>query len=254
MAYAELGQTTIKRVKSLHKSRKRKRDKLYFIEGHRLVAEALVSDVHVVEVLCTSDMLDMQGVMLAKRKKVPIRTCTTQQFQEMSDTVSPQGIMAVVTMPAQSTEPITTNAIVLDGVADPGNAGTIVRTAEWFGFKTVVFTEDAIDPFNPKFLRSTMGSCFRVDVRTCAREELRSLLSEHYLIATVLGGENVSMVSSDKQLALAIGNEAHGVSPSVQEIADVLAEVPGASSTESLNAAVAAGISMYALTYAKGLL
>ncbi len=254
MAFATVGQTTVKRIKSLHKSKKRQRERLYFIEGYRLVAEALVSDVRVKELICTEDMLDAEVVERASSKRVPVRVCSVEQFQEMSDTVSPQGILGVVHMPEINEEAITSNVLVLDGTSDPGNAGTMVRTAEWFGFTTVLFTTDAIDMNNPKFLRSTMGSCFRMDIRMVEREDIPSLLPNHTLIATALDGENVSMVESDKKLALIIGSEAHGVSLGLLDQAHVRATIPGAETTESLNAAVAAGICMYALTIGKGLL
>lgn len=174
-------------------------------------------------------------------------------FEALSDTVHSQGIIAVVKRPRISGSDLMEAAkgplIVLDQLRDPGNAGTIVRTAEAAGFCGILATAGTVDLYAPKVVRSAAGSLLRMPVLTDLRpEHLTELLREHgrKLVVTALeGARNCFEADLPRDAALVIGNEGSGVSSELLQAADLRVKIPMDGKIESLNAAVAAGILMY---------
>lgn len=176
-------------------------------------------------------------------------------FHKLSETVTPQGILAVVQMPEREF-PEQGNILALDGVQDPGNLGTILRTAEAAGIAGVVLSEDSADMFNPKVIRATMGGIFRVPVRMVPdmvfaldrfRQKTGAGGQGYTLYGAALGEGCVEYTKPDytKPSVVVIGNEARGISTAVMNILDKRVQIPMAGKAESLNAAVAASVLMF---------
>ena len=177
-------------------------------------------------------------------------------FKEAAETVTPQGILAIVKQPRYELEELLGEGaenplrfIFLENLRDPGNLGTILRTAEGAGMTAVILSKGSVDIFNPKVIRSTMGSIFRVPF-LYAEDTLATmvLLQKHDVklyAAYLSGSEEYDKVEYAKRSAILIGNEANGLLPETAEAADVRVRIPMAGNLESLNAAVAAAILMY---------
>ena len=177
----------------------------------------------------------------------------TERFAGLSDTKSPQGILTVLRKPAFDREKILSKPnplfVLLENVQDPGNAGTILRTAEAAGVDAVFLTEGAVDLYNPKTIRSTMGSIYRVphfyvkDPDALLDEFAQRGITTH--AAHLHGTHSYTDADYTCGSAFLIGNESRGLSDALSERADVLMKIPMCGRVESLNAAMAAGILMY---------
>ena len=232
--------------KSLREKKGREENCSFLVEGAKMVGEALSSDFEIQAVLLREDQVSFFGIP----DHIPVFILSESAFSAVTDTRTPQGIAAVL---SRRVQPLRGNRFVaLDAVQDPGNVGTIIRTADAAGFDGVILSPECADLFSPKVLRSTMGSIFRMSFSfpedLCAslvqfREQGYSLLSSQ------LDGEPFferSAVSSS--FILIIGNEGNGISEPVKSAATHHLRLPMRGGAESLNAAVAAGIMMYDLT------
>ena len=141
----------------------------------------------------------------------------------------------------------TGKSLLLDGVADPGNVGAIIRTANAAGYEEIYLTEDCADPYAPKSVRASMSGVFFTKLFRAKRLEILSILAETPIVVADMGGENVFQFQAPEHFALAIGNEANGISKETFERAAHTVKIPMQATQESLNAAVSAGIIMYVL-------
>ncbi|NLJ65462.1 MAG: RNA methyltransferase [Christensenellaceae bacterium] len=198
-----------------------------------------------------SVMVDESKLSLYENKipsGIEIITLSKPVINKISNTVTPQGILALCALPKQiSLSDLGTRVVVLNGVQDSGNVGTIWRTAEAAGFTGLLMDKDCADPFSPKVLRSSMGACFRIPVvrlnNLCeAFEQFRGFS----IIATSLDGETLFETSLPKDnILIIIGSEARGIHQDVLSYATQKVKIPMKGQTESLNASVAAAIIMY---------
>ena len=215
-------------------------DGLCLAEGFHLLEEALRSGCEVAAVLATE--------AAAERAAVPVQTISDALFREISTTETSQGIIALVRPPSWRLEDILlgeTLMVVIDGVQEPGNAGAILRAAEAFGASGAVFLKGSVDPYNPKCLRASAGSIFRLPVLSgMAEHELEGALAGVTVYAA-MPDATISIDAADlsRSCALVIGSEGRGVRPSIAEGATGLRIAT--TGVESLNAAVAAGILLY---------
>jgi len=248
----------IKEIRSLKNRKYREEKKLFFVEGARLVEEALKEDAPVVRIFVSQQQLASKNGYAARLLSgINSRGYETiilpeKLFKEISDTESPQGFMAVIRTRFYNLEEILDKGdlfIILDSLQDPGNMGTIIRTADAAGFTGVIVSKGSVDVYNPKVLRSTMGAIFRVPV--CFSEniiETVDLLSSKGVkicAAHLKGTENYFDVDMQGSTAIIIGNEANGISDVVASHAHALVKIPMVGKAESLNASVAAGLLMY---------
>ena len=233
--------------RSLKDHKARKETGLFLVEGRKMVAEALASRFDVETVLCDAAQTEAFAPLLNQCETVLL---PEHVLASVCDTKTPQGIAAVVRMHTEMRQG--PRLVALDGVQDPGNVGTILRTADAAGFDGLLLSEQCADIFSPKVLRATMGSIFRMGVTvtpdlpgllTHLREQGYSVISSQLDGTPFYQREGVSA-----QFALVIGNEGNGVSPMVQATATHRLKLPMRGGAESLNAAVAAGIMMYELT------
>ena len=266
----------IKYIRSLmEKGSIRKKDKAFVVEGIKLTDEALEYG-KVLEVVCSERLYDeinssdLSGNRLLAendknitnyvKKESSLLVVSDTVFKSMSETKTPQGILAVVEMPDYGLldkgfleQAYTKNGkiklLVLEDTADPGNLGTIMRTAEAAGVTGVIMGKGTVDIFNPKVVRSTMGSIFRLpfayveDLKETIRELKKQGISFY---ATHLKGEkSYKDIKYSDRSAILIGNEARGLSDEVADLADTYVLIPMQGKVESLNAAVAAALIMY---------
>lgn len=169
------------------------------------------------------------------------------ELKKISPSSTPQGAVAVFKiLPSIKFDHQSKTVLLLDGIQDPGNVGTILRTADWFGIKNIFLSTECADIYNPKTIASSMGSIFHINFyqNQNLSEVVKNLQKNKYkIIASTSHGDN-NVLTADKQ-AIIIGSEAHGVSQQLSELADAHYQIPKYGQAESLNAAVAAAIIMY---------
>ncbi len=223
----------------------------YLAEGARLALEALQSDRHVEALLFDVAANDDYGRLrqLAQARSVAVHELSPHAFATLSDTVTSQGVMAVVAIPP-SPPRYPAYTLVLDGVQDPGNVGTLLRTADAFGVPEVCCSESTADAFAPKVIRASMGGIFRVSVhRTDTASYIRDWMKQHQdgnvVITEADGSTPCHEIPFTHPTLVVIGSEASGVSDAARALASVEAYIPMTARTESLNAAVAGSIVLY---------
>ncbi len=237
------------------KSKARSKMGVFVVEGERAVSEVperLLERIYVSESFfgetMTTGKLDALNFDASQ-----IEVVADDVFKIMSDTQTPQGILAVVKQPKYELMQLykgdSTHLLILENVQDPGNLGTMMRTAEGAGATGVVMTKETVDLFNPKTVRATMGSIYRMpfyvtDDLEGTVNRLKSLGVRVY--AAYLGAyKTYDQINYGKGLAFMIGNEGNGLSSHAAGLADELISIPMSGQLESLNAAMAAGILMY---------
>ncbi len=243
----------LKLIRSLLSKKGRTSSGLYFAEGRRMAEEAMHYAKEQIEAVLVSELFcekNLDFVREIDSSGIPVYTASVKLFKECCDTETPQGIGVVLkTEPKAVDREKAKFLLVLDGVSEPGNLGTIVRTAEAAGADGVLLMKGCADLYNPKVIRSTMGSVFRVPCRTGVEpEELRAWKAKGFFLTATALYDSVALGDakhSDKQM-LVIGSEATGVSREVLALSDQRVRIPMSGKVESLNAAVAAGIAMYA--------
>ena len=167
-------------------------------------------------------------------------------FAFLSDEKTPQGILCSVRIPKPSLCPPKESCLLLDGVSDPGNMGAIIRTANAAGYGEI-YLVGCTDPYSPKSVRASMSGIFFVRIYTGTREAVLEALSGLPILAADMDGENIFSFRPPEKFALAIGNEANGISEEVFRKAQHKLKIPMRAAQESLNAGIAAGIAMYLL-------
>ncbi|MEP7235135.1 MAG: RNA methyltransferase [Ignavibacteriota bacterium] len=223
----------------------------FVIEGPHLIERALESTPECVkEVIFTEAAYSANPslALQANRRKIACFHISEKLSERLSDTKASQGIFAVVSLPdIQSDLGSAGVLIALDGVQDPGNLGTIIRTASWFSVKQILLSNDCADPYSPKVLRSTQGEIFstNVGIRGVLADSLRILQKKgQQIIAATLSPSACLLYEKDfpANTVLVFGSEAHGVSDEILAIADGQIRIPGFGGAESLNVATSAGI------------
>ena len=242
-----LTKNTIKQIASLRQQKFRKELGLFVVEGRKMTEELLLSNFETVGLYATEAFLtDYPNFTEAE-------TVSDVQMQQMSGQDTPPGILAVVRIPKQDEIKVSSRIVLaLDGIANPGNMGTLIRTAEWFGIHDVVCSSDCVELWNPKVVQATMGSLFRMKVwKTELPVFLQKAKNEGKAIyGALLEGENLFQMKGKPEGIIVIGSESHGIRADVLPCITHPITIPrvGGSATESLNAAVAGGIIMAELT------
>jgi TrmH family RNA methyltransferase len=251
-------------ARDLQRRLARERQGLFVAEGTRAVDELLRSALVIRGALLAANDADLQRtqaiVSSLRHRDVPIQEVTPAEFASAADTDTPQGILAIAEIPKTELAALTLptletfRLIVLDAVQDPGNVGTIVRTAAALGAVATVSLPGTVDLWNAKVVRSSMGALFHHPTVACTWQELASFLSAHQaeLWGADAGGEPLSTMLHDRsslpaRLALAVGNEGSGLTAQTRARASKLVAVEIGPGVESLNVAVATGIMLYEL-------
>jgi TrmH family RNA methyltransferase len=174
---------------------------------------------------------------------------TDDLFNTISDEINPQGILAVIDIPKTDIFKPEKSCILLDGISDPGNIGTIIRTAAACGYKDIYLC-NCVDPFNPKSVRASMSGIYYVNLINIDRNTVNDIINIPIITADI-NGQNLFNFTPPEKFCLVIGNEANGVTDIIKNKSDYIVKIPMKSSVESLNAAVSAGIIMYNLIIKK---
>lgn len=245
----------IKEIRSLNKKKHRWENRLFIIEGLKIIEEAISNEIKIKNIIISDSFLETEeGICFYKRISHinNLVKVNDSLFKSISDTENPQGIMAICEFNIRDISEIDNFEkpfmLFLDGIQDPGNMGTIIRTADAFNLDGLILGQGSVDPYNPKVVRSTMGSIFRVPLYIC-QDSIESIIGlkkkGFYIIASSLDGASIYNIDFNKKLLCIIGNEANGVNPEILKIAENKLKIPMPGSAESLNAGVAASIIMY---------
>ncbi|HEX8691870.1 MAG TPA: RNA methyltransferase [Longimicrobium sp.] len=244
-------------VRSLAVRKHREAEGLFLVEGVRAVEDLLASPLPVRMVVASSSLEDTpRGAALRRsveERGLPLRETGERELRDLAGTEQPQGVLAVAAIPRATLAGLKVDAepavlLVLDAVQDPGNFGTLVRTAEALGAAGVLALPGTVDPWNPKAVRAAMGSSFRLPVVPATWDEAAPWLAERAVavVAAVVGAAPLP-VPPPRRAALVLGNEGAGVGAETLARADLRAGVPLRGRTESLNVAAAGAILLHEL-------
>ena len=223
----------IKLIKSLGLKKNRQKHQLFVVEGQKGVDEFIRSGWEIDSLFATNEWLGSGADIISNK-----------QLERISFLKSPNKVLALIKM-KDELPPISGDTIIaLDGVSDPGNLGTIIRLADWFGVAHICCSTDVVDSFNPKVVQATMGSLSRVHIHYAELSSLLSSLTNYQLFCTVLDGQPMKRLSESSKKVIVFGNESNGVSKNLQDQCDVLVSIPKHENSlaESLNVAMACGI------------
>ena len=233
-----------KYILKLKSKKYRDKENSFIIESRKLVEEA-ISSADIDFIFTNEDSEDYDTDL----EKI---TFSNNLFNKLSGLVNSDGIAAVVNKPSQ--KPISSKRVLLlDQLNDPGNMGTIIRSAEAFGFRDIITTPGTCDVYNEKTLRASMGSIFRLNILKIEYEKLIDLKKSYKLLAADMSGYDINKCDIKDDLILVIGNEANGLSKTTRDMTDTFVKIPMQGEIESLNAAIAASIIMNKLSLWFGL-
>lgn len=224
---------------------KKERDKtgLFMVEGYHLVEEALQANL--IEHLILGEQTELPRQW--NYEDIPVTTVTTDVMKVLTDTETPQGVIAICHQQKFDQELVGSKYLLLDAVQDPGNLGTLIRTADAAGMDAVLLGEGCADPYNPKVLRATQGSLFHLPVMKVTLSSFMDKLTIPVYGTALEGGVPFEQVPKANEFALLVGNEGQGVSKELLEKTTKNLYIPIYGKSESLNVAIAAGILMYYL-------
>lgn len=237
----------VKQIKSLKDKESRSLLDLFIVEGENIVKD-IPSFVDVKYVFVEESKLSDYKYILSKYDDDKIYVVNDAIMSAISDTKTPSGILCVV-KPSKMDFNKGNNVVVLDGVSDPGNMGTIIRTCVACGVKDI-FAINCVDYTSPKVVRSTMGGIFNVNVIPATYEELLDKLQGYNLLTLDMNGEDIFHLTKVKSpFGLIVGSEAHGVSKILKENCTTILSLPMVGPIESLNAAVSLSVALYTLIF-----
>lgn len=237
-----LSKSQISFIKSLHQKKYRKENGIFIIEGIKSIIEFIQSNYQVQSIYYLEQYRSLLPALPANIKLFEVNNA---ELDKISTLQTPQGILALVNIP-ESPELDTTAlknvfSLVLDGVQDPGNMGTIIRTADWFGFKQIICSNNCVEVYNPKTVQATMGSLSRINIYY---EDLPAFLKhvELPVFGAVLNGTSIYETKWGKEGLVVLGNEGQGITPEVMKLISHPVTIPRVGQAESLNVAISAAI------------
>ncbi len=231
----KLSQKQRKLITSLRQKKYRNQHDLFVVEGIKVIQEFLNSTFELYELFVTTeDTFSNETFTLISEK----------ELKQVSNLKTPNKALAIFKIPTKSFDDLSGLVLVLDGINDPGNLGTIIRLCDWFGVQQLVCSENTVDCFNPKVVQSSMGSLTRVDVEYVNLSEKLSNLSTPIFTAD-MNGNSVYDIELPKNAVLVLGNEANGISEEIKRLTNNIVSIPRFGKllkTESLNVAMATSI------------
>ena len=237
-----LSKAKLKYIQSLGQKKSRDEEGVFIAEGPKLVKELLeAGNAEVNEVYAVKDWLAENENLLVNTTAVEIEK---SELERISQLTTPNQVIAIVKKfrwdkQINSKGKIT---LVLDTIQDPGNLGTIIRTADWFGVEQIVCSKDCADVYNPKVVQATMGSISRVRLFYVDLKDWLTAQKDISIYAAVLEGQDINSLKKIQEGIILIGNESKGINDELLRLANVKISIPKKGKAESLNAAVAAGI------------
>ena len=224
----------IKMINKLKKKKFRNETNLFLIETRKMIDEAIKSNRNIEYIIQkeSNELIYDNSILIED-----------DLFNEISNLVTPDGYMAIVSK--YNEDKLSENILILDNIQDPGNMGTLIRSAEAFGYNTII-SINSVDYYNEKVLRSTMGSIFRLNLIE-ANYEFINTLNDYNIYIADMNGEDFREIKSSPNKAIVIGNEGNGISEEIKKIPHKLVKIPMQGKVESLNAAVSGSILMTTL-------
>lgn len=246
----------IKEIKSLHRKRGRMKNNAFIIEGIKIINEAIENNYPLDKIIYTDQLLrNKEGEDFFNKLQdgYNLIYVSDNVFDEISDTENPQGILAIAQLVYRTVDELSLSKksflLYLDELQDPGNMGTIIRTADAFNIDGIILSQGCVDPYNPKVVRATMGSIFRTPLYFASDglDMLKDLREKGIKIYSTSLQGSIPIYDADYNggLVLVIGNESKGVREDIQCMSNILIKIPMPGKAESLNAGVAASIIMY---------
>ena len=243
----------VKEIKKLKEKKFRDKENKFIVEGIKMVQEAIAENARISKIVVCEDCINdgtLKHDLLYEIAKQDCIYVSEKVFKTITDVETPQGILAVIEK-ENGEERISYDEdiiVVLDGIQDPGNLGTILRTLDSVNLKQIILSEKTVDAYSPKVVRSTMGAIYRVNIIRSKNivETLKNLKKHKFeIVATSLQTDDSIYDLDYKNKVIVIGNEANGVSQEVLEYAGKKIKIPMLGKTESLNVAVATGVILY---------
>ena len=226
-----------KYIQTLYHKKQRNEHNLFIVETPKVVEEVLKSNYQIEKIYATQEWIDNNPT------SIPISIVTQNELQQISGLQTANQVLAIVKMQEEANSIHLENklSLILDGLQDPGNFGTIIRIADWFGIENIICSNDCVELYNPKVIQSTMGSFTRVKV---IYRELEIYLQENKLpvYGALLNGTDVRKIVKPKEGLLLIGNEGKGIRDSILPYINNAISIEKVGQAESLNAAIATGI------------
>lgn len=250
-----LSKNELKYYSALQRKKIRHEEQKFITEGRRSVEEGLNSSYKCELVILSTHFRDNNSDFTGELVKYNLRieTISNNDFAHLSDTENPQGIAAVFEMPHSNKEKFGTTPLIvaLENVSDPGNAGTIIRNSDWFGVKEILMGQNSVELYNPKVVRSSMGSIFHLKTLETddLMDSLHILKSRGYqLVCADMDGENLFEAKPAGKCVVVFSNEASGPSPELLSMCDKVLTIPRLGKAESLNVASASAVILAEIT------
>jgi TrmH family RNA methyltransferase len=237
-----LSKTQSKYIRSLALQKFRKEHQSFIAEGEKIVGEWLISNQKISIIVGIEEWMQANKAIIKQHPEAQLITVSEAELKQISTLQSPNKVLIVVpNIESRIIEPIDEWCIALDGIRDPGNMGTILRIADWFGVQHVLCSNDCVDVYSPKVVQAAMGAHLRIRIH---ETDLIAFVQQSPLTAyaATLGGSNVYTLPKYDKGILIIGNEAQGVCAELQTLAQIQITIPRKGGAESLNAGVSAGI------------
>lgn len=245
-----ISKNQIKLLQSLKIKKYRLQHNYFIAEGAKLAQEIIQSSLEIEQVFALDSWLK-NNARLLESHSISYESVSEKELGRISFLKSPNQVLLLIRIPPfkKYQAPQQGYTLLLDGINDPGNLGTIIRTADWFGIKHIILSEGCADVFNPKTIQSTMGSIARMNLYS---ENLENVCKESKMpiYAAALSGEDISHNTFAETGLLIIGSESHGISESLLALATKKIRINGSGSAESLNAAIATGILCHQISMA----
>jgi TrmH family RNA methyltransferase len=237
-----LTKNEIKILKSLQTKRQREEDKLFVVEGEKMVSELYAQTKFKIKIIYFTEDYDVNLIP----NTVDCQQISNKDLDRITGFKKANKVLAVVSQHHNTTLDYSENnlILVLDDVNDPGNLGTIIRTADWFGITQIIASKKTVELYNSKVIQSSMGAVYRMNYKvTHLAEEISELKQNGFQVSgAIINGENIYKTKLPTKTALIMGSESHGISDELLKLIDLEISIPNFGQTESLNVAMATGI------------
>lgn len=239
-----ISKNQLKLINSLEQKKQRKKTGLFLVQGEKNVGELFHSDFEIEKIFATSSYINSQAAILSEQGLTKLLVeCSEQELQKAGTLKTNNSVLAMVKCKSYAAPEIADNEliVVLDQVGDPGNLGTIIRVADWYGIKHIICSPNCADLYNPKVIAATMGSFARVKV---SHVDLCEYLAKQTkpIYGAFLEGTNIHKTELVNSAFIVMGSESHGISKEVAKLISDKITIPNFGSAESLNVAMATGI------------
>ena len=235
----------IKFLRSLSQKKYRIQSQKFLVEGKRIVKELIKSSALIDQIYVSEDFIIKNADFILFDSNITYEIISNDVISKIKTTDSSQEVFAISFINNSFDLQIQTPILVLDDISDPGNLGTLLRSASWYGINNVLVSSKSVDIYNPKVVRSAMGAHFYItNLHQLSAEKIRSILNDESIniIAATLNGSSHKNFDPSNNWALILGNEAHGVTESMLNIANEQVSIPKLGDMESLNVGVAGSV------------